>query len=524
MAKVITFSADANLRITFSGGTEADPVTMADLYAADVAGGWGVVENPAPRLYTVRGQIFASTTDISYFRLSGEYLVSEDLQGDGYTQTVGLNFSTLCDCRMYGSSLLLSYGASNSNSRPDRIYVAGPTRLEKCTIAGWPRFDFSLGSAAELVDFFSDVAIGLVSADTVLTRANIGEVFRPGGESDRVTARNLWVSNRTVTARNALIVGYLRVTGPADPPSWCVAIDPAVWPPAGGVVFNSPGGPFAGEHVEVRHTLPLTVVDGAGNPVDGAVVTLTDQHGTEQASWTTGADGLPPSEQTAPRERHEHDGSSIVVTNHNPYQVRVDYPDGLRVEIEGVQIEAPLAMTVARPDHPADYAVDDTVTFAHGSVAGLAVRPDAGEMVVGAVAGAGVLLVEGTLDLGSYVLIADVVSPGFVVSGNDNYVGGEPGTYPTSETSKAEQLVEDVAAITYAKASILDTATILGVSGEFDLSLYVAKVDVVLPEYVLLGKPVWTGGPDGELLHLLIGEAGVVVRIGSQSFVEAHGE
>ncbi len=62
----------------------------------------------------------------------------------------------------------------------------------------------------------------------------------------------------------------------------------------------------------------------------------------------------------------------------------------------------------------------------------------------------------------------DIVSADYVVAGHHNYVGGSAGTYPTTEASKADQLAEDTAAVEAAKASLLTTATVLGVSGEFD--------------------------------------------------------
>ncbi|MFA4972303.1 MAG: hypothetical protein WC683_06795 [bacterium] len=79
-----------------------------------------------------------------------------------------------------------------------------------------------------------------------------------------------------------------------------------------------------------------------------------------------------------------------------------------------------------------------------------------------------ILGVTGTLNMALYSLISNIVSAAFVAVGNNNYVGGSPGAYPTTATSQAAQLVTDQAAVDAQKANILDTATILGVDGTYD--------------------------------------------------------
>ena len=108
-----------------------------------------------------------------------------------------------------------------------------------------------------------------------------------------------------------------------------------------------------------------------------------------------------------------------------------------------------------------------------------------------------ILGVTGTLDMSTYVLKSNVVSAAYVVTGNNNYVGGSAGSYPTSATTAASQLATDAAAVTAAKASIVNTVTLLGVTGTLDLTVYVEIADVVLPSNVLIGIPCYTGGPVG---------------------------
>ncbi|OQA02132.1 MAG: hypothetical protein BWY71_00136 [Planctomycetes bacterium ADurb.Bin412] len=80
----------------------------------------------------------------------------------------------------------------------------------------------------------------------------------------------------------------------------------------------------------------------------------------------------------------------------------------------------------------------------------------------------------GSLNLTLYVLKSAVVSESYVVVGHDNYTGGSAGTYPTTATSKAEQLAEDKAAVTAAAASIKDDTTILTVAGTYDFTTALA--------------------------------------------------
>ena len=66
------------------------------------------------------------------------------------------------------------------------------------------------------------------------------------------------------------------------------------------------------------------------------------------------------------------------------------------------------------------------------------------------------------------------VDPEWVVTGHDNFVGGSHGTYPTTATSKAEQLAADRILVLAQAASIKDDATILGVDGTYDFAAAIA--------------------------------------------------
>jgi hypothetical protein len=77
---------------------------------------------------------------------------------------------------------------------------------------------------------------------------------------------------------------------------------------------------------------------------------------------------------------------------------------------------------------------------------------------------------HGTLAMSLYTLISGVVAASFVVTGHDNYMGGSAGSYQTTAASKEDQLATDVAAVNAAKANILNTATILTVTGTYAAS------------------------------------------------------
>jgi len=77
--------------------------------------------------------------------------------------------------------------------------------------------------------------------------------------------------------------------------------------------------------------------------------------------------------------------------------------------------------------------------------------------------------VQGTYDASLYVEKTAVAPVDVIVSGFLRWVGGtEYGIYPTTETSKAEQLIADTAEVEANKSSIKDDTTILTIAGTYD--------------------------------------------------------
>lgn len=109
-----------------------------------------------------------------------------------------------------------------------------------------------------------------------------------------------------------------------------------------------------------------------------------------------------------------------------------------------------------------------------------------------------ILTVGGTLDMGLYALISDIVAVDNVVDGVPRYTGGSTGIYPTTATSQAAQLVTDQAAVTVEAGYLLTGHSILGIAGGLDLSDYVLIADVVAAEWVVPPHTTYVGGPVGE--------------------------
>jgi hypothetical protein len=108
--------------------------------------------------------------------------------------------------------------------------------------------------------------------------------------------------------------------------------------------------------------------------------------------------------------------------------------------------------------------------------------------------------------LTNWTLKSSVVDASYVVTGHDNYTGGSAGTYPTTATSKAEQLSADQAAVASAVAYIDNTQAVLNQPGELDMDLYVLKTAVVESSHVEQSVPRWTGATgDGYVGTLVVG-------------------
>jgi hypothetical protein len=72
-----TFAYDAGTNtITVTGGTSGSPADFASMYAADQAGGWGVVTNPIPNVFQIACKInFGDGSTSTYFGDSQKVLV-----------------------------------------------------------------------------------------------------------------------------------------------------------------------------------------------------------------------------------------------------------------------------------------------------------------------------------------------------------------------------------------------------------------------------------------------------------------
>jgi hypothetical protein len=122
-----------------------------------------------------------------------------------------------------------------------------------------------------------------------------------------------------------------------------------------------------------------------------------------------------------------------------------------------------------------------------------------------------------TLNMGLWTLISGVVAVGNIVDGVERYTSsGTYGTYPTTATSQAAQLVTDRAAVTAVAGSIFDTVTgLLGtVNGTFARSNYELAAGNVDPGIANVLRPA-DGGPANYQIHgstligTMVGSSGV---------------
>ena len=103
-----------------------------------------------------------------------------------------------------------------------------------------------------------------------------------------------------------------------------------------------------------------------------------------------------------------------------------------------------------------------------------------------------------------YSLAAGTPSASVVVTGNDTYVGGSAGTYPTTETTTASVQAADAATLEAVKADLKDTRTVTfgasSVTGTLPFSTYTLISGIVGAGDVRYNVDRYTGGTKGTLV------------------------
>lgn len=339
MAGTFVFSADASLRITFSGGTGGDPIRMHDFFDADVAGGWDVVTNPYPDFYVVSGQLYADAAIASFVHFAGyETVYWPNLSDAGYTELRAFYTTDVCTLTIDRGGAFIGNTRRSTSARPRELRLSlGDGSANGAIFQGW----LLVYTPHTITDCWSNCLYWYPGTGTTAIRCNTSMaqfVGVPGSD----TRDNVYVTLRQdrsmQTLRGGEATSLLLVTSGVDNIGQLIWIDPAAWPPPGGVNLTA----IEGTWCEIRYSLaPIVVNAKTGAPLAGQLVTFTDIHGDEQASWISGADGLPAAEQTVPYYRVERIGGEEVETSYGPYTITVS-DTGYRSEIAVMEVDAPI--------------------------------------------------------------------------------------------------------------------------------------------------------------------------------------
>ena len=180
MAKIITYDPATN-RVIAKGGTELDPIDFSDLFAADQAGGWGVVHDYGNNIYALDALLYLGDGYIStYFKDANKLVVFTDVitgqqkrmiyvYNDAHIQlgdlvdeetkevnngcVIQLNVESINNWLFYGgdeNTYRRIYGCTiispNIESRKVMIHLRDNTRLWHCTFVNYA-YPYVVGNA-----------------------------------------------------------------------------------------------------------------------------------------------------------------------------------------------------------------------------------------------------------------------------------------------------------------------------------------------------------------------------------------
>ena len=415
MAKVITYDGT---HLTCNGGTEADPITMANVLSADVAGGWGIVSKDGDAdAYTVNAAAIPGEWRIGN---SAASVFRSELEGVTILHHGGASNKVVL--RLYsGSKLQLglldadgkAYDGSswtwNTDQSPgSRVIVEAIGELRvygsSWVAGGWaarfvtrPSNAIWIASALSTREFHSPTYLNQTFRDCIFLQGVSGPAV--GHDIDgTIMVNSAWglAIGSSGTARN---VRVLR----ASTSTWnrysTVAVVNAV--DCEGVDFSSSHQQTDNDIYE-QFTVQVSAQAGDGTPVEGATVALYDAADTLAFSEATGADGKTAIHDVTWRRYLYASGTVPTITESSPHRLRITWPDGVVTEYAGITVDRPLRWTVQRPDHADVAGVLDSETYAHGTLTGEFPR-------------------------GAYTEIAGVVAPEYVLRPRPTYAGGPEG-------------------------------------------------------------------------------------------------
>ncbi len=285
--------------IIVTGGTESVPATMADIYAADVAGGWGIVsEIVAGIAYFISSGAtkirFGDGATASYFKSLNELVIFDD----------GVQFEVYGNATLQLGELYGGYGVNGSTWRlktTAHFFVtatgAGSFKMFGSTLIqenNWWIACYNTSCTVEIRDSRIQAAgnaLVLRSPNTTLSGVFLSEcgvnlqatpalfenVHTHRAESG-ITSATATVSNARVTS-TVLRDIYVPFSGDI------ITLIDCFYNRTRTLLAN------ANNELRERHPLNLQIVDAVDAAVDGATVVCHDQHATQVFSTTTDANG-----------------------------------------------------------------------------------------------------------------------------------------------------------------------------------------------------------------------------------------
>ena len=349
----ILYDAPNNI-ITVTGYTLGAPCTFEAVYQADLAGGWGVVSKQGTIQYCFSCKLYIGDGSIAtWFKDKNVQVVFTPavtyilrVMNNAHF-TLGVLDNAGDKTTSQGVSLMSTnpanhvfiYGHSGAeiNFFASQIGGVGSGRSELMRIYGkiystiFTNLNRIRDGIVDLYDFTllnGIYGLQIFSASTI-EDIKIFETQRAAVLTNGLTIRNLVVRNCTDT---------LCVDGiSAD--VYMIDCDIDSW------LFSWWGVNTA--TVQRQYTFNLLVKDSAGDPLDGATVTLTDKDDNEMFSVATGGDGKI-GEQTVSRGYYDQTNDDTL-QDYGPFELKIIEGDREYI-IPNIVLEDPVDWTVMLPD------------------------------------------------------------------------------------------------------------------------------------------------------------------------------
>lgn len=325
----MTYHANGSYALRINGGTVGTPETMADVQGDDVTNGWGLISNPLGELYYFFGPTEwgnpAATADV-YFTAANEqwFFVGDNAGGRAVGAThfpfrvVGNATDTISfvldNVVIVNTGTRAQFDLSDANVNIMKLDSVTFTDLGAITmptqVANDKFCNNTIFNNCDQVDLQSLDCDGLVFNGT--TDANGAIIWDADDNSEQNqdnirfnsdgTGHAIYINIDTAAATTFDIDGYIfdgyaRQDGTAgnrvfyinNPSDGAITINltntQAINPQAGGtgetISYELAAGTTSTVNIVQSVTVTITVVDTAGNPIEGAAVFLEETGGTD---------------------------------------------------------------------------------------------------------------------------------------------------------------------------------------------------------------------------------------------------